>query len=90
MADLLGSALVPVVVEQTARGERGDIYSMLLKERIIFIGGPIDDYVANLVIAQLLYLQSEDPDKDINLHQQPGRCRLFRFGDIRYDAVYQA
>ncbi|MFY9147390.1 MAG: ATP-dependent Clp endopeptidase proteolytic subunit ClpP [Bacillota bacterium] len=74
MADLLGSALVPVVVEQTARGERAyDIYSMLLKERIIFIGGPIDDYVANLVIAQLLYLQSEDPDKDINLYiNSPG------------------
>lgn len=74
MADLLGSALVPVVVEQTARGERAyDIYSMLLKERIIFIGGPIDDYTANLVIAQLLYLQSEDPDKDINLYiNSPG------------------
>ena len=74
MADLMGSALVPVVVEQTARGERAyDIYSMLLKERIIFIGGLIDDYVANLVIAQLLYLQSEDPDKDINLYiNSPG------------------
>ncbi|NLU42336.1 MAG: ATP-dependent Clp endopeptidase proteolytic subunit ClpP [Firmicutes bacterium] len=70
----MGSTLVPVVVEQTARGERAyDIYSMLLKERIIFIGGVIDDYVANLVIAQLLYLQSEDPDKDINLYiNSPG------------------
>lgn len=74
MGDLLGSALVPVVVEQTARGERAyDIYSMLLKERIIFISGPIDDYMANLVIAQLLYLQSEDPTKDINLYiNSPG------------------
>jgi len=74
MGDLMGSTLVPVVVEQTARGERAyDIYSMLLKERIIFIGGVIDDYVANLVIAQLLYLQSEDPDKDINLYiNSPG------------------
>lgn len=74
MADLLGSALIPVVVEQTARGERAyDIYSMLLKERIIFIGGLIDDDTANLVIAQMLYLQSEDPDKDINLYiNSPG------------------
>jgi ATP-dependent Clp protease protease subunit len=74
MGDLQGSALIPVVVEQTARGERAyDIYSMLLKERIIFIGGPIDDYTANLVIAQLLYLQSEDPTKDINLYiNSPG------------------
>lgn len=74
MADLMGSTLVPVVVEQTARGERAyDIYSMLLKERIIFIGGLVDDYTANLVIAQLLYLQSEDPDKDINLYiNSPG------------------
>lgn len=74
LADLLGSALIPVVVEQTARGERAyDIYSMLLKERIIFIGGLIDDDTANLVIAQMLYLQSEDPDKDINLYiNSPG------------------
>jgi ATP-dependent Clp protease protease subunit len=61
--------LVPMVVEQTGRGERGyDIYSRLLKDRIVFIGTPVDDNVANLVIAQLLYLQSEDPAKDINLY----------------------
>ena len=61
--------LVPMVVEQTNRGERGyDIYSRLLKDRIIFIGEPIDDYLANLVIAQLLFLQAEDPEKDIQLY----------------------
>src|SRR4030042_3006520 len=61
--------LVPIVVEQTARGERAyDIFSRLLKDRIIFIGTPIDDIDANLVIAQLLFLEAEDPDKDINLY----------------------
>jgi ATP-dependent Clp protease protease subunit len=66
--------LVPMVVEQTNRGERAfDIFSRLLKERIVFIGGPIDDNMANLVIAQLLFLQSEDPDKDIFLYiNSPG------------------
>ncbi len=66
--------LVPIVVEQTNRGERAyDIYSRLLKDRIIFIGGPIDDNVANLVIAQLLFLEAEDPDKDIHLYlNSPG------------------
>lgn len=66
--------LVPMVVEQTNRGERGyDIYSRLLKDRIIFIGEPIDDYLANLVIAQLLFLQAEDPEKDIQLYvNSPG------------------
>ncbi|MCA9411683.1 MAG: ATP-dependent Clp endopeptidase proteolytic subunit ClpP [Candidatus Omnitrophica bacterium] len=66
--------LVPMVVEQTNRGERGyDIYSRLLKDRIIFIGEPIDDYLANLVIAQMLFLQAEDPDKDIQLYlNSPG------------------
>jgi ATP-dependent Clp protease protease subunit len=68
------SGLVPIVVEQTNRGERAyDIYSRLLKERIVFIGTPIDDNVASLVIAQLLFLESEDPDKDINLYiNSPG------------------
>ncbi|HLS90113.1 MAG TPA: ATP-dependent Clp endopeptidase proteolytic subunit ClpP [Limnochordia bacterium] len=68
------STLVPIVVEQTNRGERAyDIYSRLLKERIIFIGGPIDDEVANLVVAQLLYLEAEDPEKDITLYiNSPG------------------
>ncbi|HEX4870883.1 MAG TPA: ATP-dependent Clp endopeptidase proteolytic subunit ClpP [Nevskiaceae bacterium] len=66
--------LVPMVVEQTARGERAfDIYSRLLKERVVFIVGPIDDYMANLVVAQLLFLESENPDKDINLYiNSPG------------------
>ena len=66
--------LVPVVVEQTSRGERSfDIYSRLLKERIVFLGTPIDDTVGNLVMAQLLHLESEDPDKDINLYiNSPG------------------
>ncbi len=66
--------LVPMVVEQTARGERAyDIYSRLLKERVIFLVGPVEDTVANLIIAQLLYLESENPDKDINLYiNSPG------------------
>ncbi len=66
--------LIPMVVEQTSRGERAyDIYSRLLKDRIIFIGTPIDDTVANLIIAQLLFLESEDPDKDIHLYlNSPG------------------
>lgn len=65
---------VPMVVEQSSRGERAyDIYSRLLKDRIVFIGGPIDDNVANLVVAQLLFLESEDPDKDIYLYiNSPG------------------
>ncbi|MEX0833813.1 MAG: ATP-dependent Clp endopeptidase proteolytic subunit ClpP [Actinomycetota bacterium] len=73
MSDLQ-NYLVPVVVEQTNRGERSfDIYSRLLKERIVFLGTPIDDAVANLVMAQLLHLESEDPDKDINLYiNSPG------------------
>ena len=66
--------LVPMVVEQSARGERSfDIYSRLLNERIVFIGTPIDDEVANLVVAQLLHLESQDPDKDISLYvNSPG------------------
>ncbi|NLC77584.1 MAG: ATP-dependent Clp endopeptidase proteolytic subunit ClpP [Clostridia bacterium] len=68
------SVLVPMVVEQTNRGERAyDIYSRLLKDRIIFLGSAIDDHVANLVIAQMLFLEAEDPDKDINLYiNSPG------------------
>jgi len=68
------SALVPMVVEQTSRGERAyDIYSRLLKERIVFIGTPIDDQISGLIIAQLLFLESEDPDKDINVYiNSPG------------------
>ena len=65
---------VPIVVEQSERGERSyDIYSRLLKDRIIFLGGPIDDNVANAVIAQMLFLEAEDPDKDIHLYiNSPG------------------
>ncbi len=66
--------LIPIVVEQTSRGERAyDIYSRLLKDRIIFIGTPIDDYLANLIIAQLLFLEAEDPQKDIHIYlNSPG------------------
>src|SRR5436309_16127061 len=66
--------LVPMVVEQSGRGERAyDIYSRLLKDRIVFICQPIDDFVGNLVIAQLLFLEAEDPDRDINLYiNSPG------------------
>ncbi len=66
--------LVPMVVEQTSRGERAyDIYSRLLKERVVFVVGPIDDSTANLIVAQLLFLESENPDKDINLYiNSPG------------------
>ncbi len=68
------NALVPIVVEQTARGERSyDIYSRLLKERVIFLVGPVEDQMANLVVAQLLFLESENPDKDIHLYiNSPG------------------
>ncbi len=66
--------VIPIVIEQSSRGERAyDIYSRLLKDRIIFLGTPIDDYVANLLIAQLLFLESEDPEKDINFYiNSPG------------------
>ena len=68
------SNVVPMVVETTARGERAyDIYSLLLKERIIFLGSPIDDHIANMIVAQLLYLEREDPDRDINMYvHSPG------------------
>jgi len=71
-ADALG--LVPMVIEQTARGERSfDIYSRLLKERVIFLVGPVEDHMANLIVAQLLFLESENPDKDIHLYiNSPG------------------
>ena len=66
--------LVPIVIEQTARGERSyDIYSRLLKERVVFVVGPVEDYMANVVMAQLLFLESENPDKDIHLYiNSPG------------------
>jgi ATP-dependent Clp protease protease subunit len=70
----IANALVPIVIEQSNRGERSfDIYSRLLKERVVFVVGPIDDYMANVVVAQLLFLESENPDKDINLYiNSPG------------------
>ena len=79
--------LVPIVVEQTSRGERAyDIYSRLLRERILFIGSPIDDNVASLVIAQLLFLESEDPEKDINVYiNSPGG--LVHSGLAIYDTM---
>lgn len=79
--------LIPMVVEQTGRGERAyDIYSRLLKDRIIFLGGGIDDYLANLIIAQLLFLESEDPDKDIHIYiNSPGG--LVTAGLAIYDTI---
>ena len=70
----LVNQLVPMVVEQTPRGERAyDIYSRLLKERVIFLTGPVEDYGANLIVAQMLYLEAENPDKDIHLYiNSPG------------------
>jgi len=74
MADTQGLNLIPMVVEQTPRGERSfDIYSRLLKERVVFLVGPVDDYVANVVVAQLLFLEAENPEKDISLYiNSPG------------------
>jgi len=74
LGDNLQANLVPMVVEQSARGERAyDIYSRLLKERVIFVVGPIEDHMANLIVAQLLFLESENPDKDISLYiNSPG------------------
>lgn len=74
MNQAIQANLVPMVVEQTARGERAfDIYSRLLKDRVIFLGGPIDDHLANLIVAQLLFLESENPDKDIAIYiNSPG------------------
>ncbi len=74
MAETRNLGLVPIVVEQTARGERSyDIYSRLLKERVIFLVGPVEDHMANLVVAQLLFLESENPDKDIHIYiNSPG------------------
>src|SRR5579864_3089736 len=74
MEEFINSGLVPMVVEQTARGERSyDIYSRLLKERVIFLIGQIEDHMANLVVAQLLFLESENPDKEISIYiNSPG------------------
>ena len=78
---------VPIVVEQSGRGERSyDIYSRLLKDRIVFLGGPINDDVANLVIAQLLFLEAEDPDKDIHLYIN-SPCGVVTAGMAIYDTM---
>ena len=81
------SPLIPMVIEQTSRGERSfDIYSRLLNERIIFLGTPIDDQIANLIVAQLLHLESEDPDKDISIYiNSPGG--IVYAGMAIYDAM---
>ena len=87
-------ALVPMVVEQTSRGERAfDIYSRLLKDNIIFLGTPIDDQIANLIVAQLLFLEAEDPEKDINVYinsriliHQPSGGSQGQATDIRIQA----
>jgi len=73
-SDIRALNLVPMVIEQTARGERSyDIYSRLLKERVVFVVGPVEDYMANVIVAQLLFLESENPDKDIHLYiNSPG------------------
>ena len=78
--------LVPVVVQQDARGERSfDIYSRLLRERVVFLGGAIDEEIANLVVAQLLHLEAEDPDKDIQLYvNSPGGPGLRGARDLRH------
>ncbi|MBO1928408.1 ATP-dependent Clp endopeptidase proteolytic subunit ClpP [Thiomicrorhabdus sp. 6S2-11] len=74
MDNSIQNALIPMVIEQTSRGERSfDIYSRLLKERVIFMVGPVEDHMANLIVAQLLFLESENPDKDISLYiNSPG------------------
>jgi len=84
------NSLVPIVVEQTARGERSyDIYSRLLKERVIFLVGQVEDHMANLVVAQLLFLEAENPDKDIHLYiNSPGGSVTAGMSILRYHAVY--
>ena len=88
----LDGVLVPTVVEQTSRGERAfDIYSRLLNDRVVFVTGPIDEPMANLVIAQLLHLEAEDPDKDIQLYINTPRRRHDRaVRHLRHDAVHPA
>ena len=86
---MLVGQVIPMVVEQTGGFERSfDIYSRLLRERIVFLGQEVNDDVANLIAAQLLFLDAEDPGKDIWLYvNSPGRLRLRRDGDLRRDAV---
>ncbi len=81
--------LVPMVIESSSRGERAyDIYSRLLKDRIIFLGDQIEDHMANLIIAQLLFLEAEDPERDISLYiNSPGGVVTSRLGHLRHHAV---
>lgn len=84
------SALIPMVIEQSGRGERSfDIYSRLLRDRVVFLVGPVTDQSANLVVAQLLFLESENPDKGyLAVYRLPGRKCLRRSFHLRYDAVH--
>merc|ERR1711879_64581 len=85
------ASYVPYVIEQTSKGERSyDIYSRLLKDRIIFLSGEVDDHTANLIVAQLLFLEAEDPDKDISIYVNSPGVNHCRDGNLRYNAVYQA
>ncbi len=86
------SPLIPMVVESDGRYERSfDIYSRLLRERIVFLGREVDDEIANVIAAQMLFLEAEDPDKDIcALRQLARRLGVRRHGDLRHDAVRQA
>ena len=90
--DVQANGLVPMVVEQSSRGERAyDIYSRLLKERVVFIVGQVEDHMANLIVAQLLFLESENPDKDIHLYiNSPGGSVTAGLSILRYHAVYKA
>jgi ATP-dependent Clp protease protease subunit len=90
--DTVGLGMVPIVIEQSGRGERAyDIYSRLLRERIIFLVGPVNDGTANLVVAQMLFLESENPDKDIFLYiNSPGGSVSAGLVDLRHHAVHQA
>ena len=84
--------MVPIVIEQSGRGERAyDIYSRLLRDRVVFMVGPVTDQTANLVVAQLLFLESENPDKDISLYiNSPGGSVYAGHVDLRHHAVHQA
>ena len=91
MTDIRNSILVPTVIEKTAGGERAyDIYSRLLKERIIFLSGEVEDTMANLIVAQLLFLESDDANSDIKLHQLAGRIDLGWSCYLRYHGAHQA
>ena len=87
-----GLGMVPIVIEQSGRGERAyDIYSRLLRERVIFLVGPVMDQTANLAIAQMLYLESENPEKDISFYiNSPGGSVSAGTRHLRHDAVHQA